>query len=38
MEKPKKKMKYLMQIKAECFGVAYEVKVKSKIEMLKKSG
>ena len=28
--KPKKVMKYLMQIKVECFGVAYAVKVKNK--------
>ena len=33
MEKPKKVMKYLMQIKAKCFGVAYGVKVKNIIEM-----
>ena len=26
-------MKYLMQIKVECFGVAYGVKVKNIIEM-----
>ena len=28
--KPKKVMKYLMQIKVECFGVAYAVKIKNK--------
>ena len=28
--KPNKVMKYLMQIKVECFGVAYAVKVKNK--------
>ena len=28
--KPEKVMKYLMQIKVECFGVAYAVKVKNK--------
>ena len=33
MEKPKEVMKYLMQIKVECFGVAYGVKVKNIIEM-----
>ena len=33
MEKPKKVMKYLMQIKVECFGVAYGVNVKNIIEM-----
>ena len=33
MEKPKKVMKFLMQIKVECFGVAYVVKVKNIIEM-----
>ena len=32
MEKPNKIMKYLMQIKLECFGVTYEVKVKNIIE------
>ena len=33
MKKPKKAMKYLMQIKVERFEVAYEVKVKNIIEM-----
>ena len=33
IEKPKKVMKYLMQIKVGCFGVAYRVKVKDIIEM-----
>ena len=28
--KPNKVMKYLMQIKVECFGMAYAVKVKNK--------
>ena len=28
--KPEKVMKYLVQIKVECFGVAYAVKVKNK--------
>ena len=32
MEKPSKVMKYLMQIKLECFGVTYGVKVKNIIE------
>ena len=31
--KTKKVMKYLMQIKVECFGVAYGVKVKNIIDM-----
>ena len=29
MEKPKKVMKYLMQIKVECFGVTYGVTISS---------
>ena len=33
MEKPKKVMKYLMQIKVEYFGVACGVKVRNIIEM-----
>ena len=33
MEKPKKVMKYLMQIKVECFEVAYGVKLKNIIEI-----
>ena len=33
MKKTKKVMKYLMQIKVVCFGVAYGVKVKNIIEM-----
>ena len=33
MEKPEKVMKYLMQIKVECFEVAYGVKVKNITEM-----
>ena len=33
MKKPKKVMKYLMQIKVECFGVVYGVKVNNIIEM-----
>ena len=33
MEKAKKVMKHLMQIKVECFGVAYGVKGKNIIEM-----
>ena len=33
MEKSKKVMKYLMQIKVESFGVPYGVKVKNLIEM-----
>ena len=33
MEKANKVMKHLMQIKVECFGVAYGVKGKSIIEM-----
>ena len=33
LEKPKEVMKHLMQIKVECFGVAYGMKVKDIIEM-----
>ena len=33
MEKPKKVMKYFMQVKVEFFGVVYGLKVKNMIEM-----